>query len=214
MRRHFLTKDVPMNLVPAAGFPLSTPGLAAVFEMNRRNADAVVRATYVVLDGLNEMAKRRGELLAAAVNDHVNAALAAFTQASFEEKASKQICALQAVYNSGVASLREQSGIAARANGAAGDILSTRVSEALEEVGMLFAQPGAPNAASDLTPAPDAEPGVDVEAAVVVEPAVAEAAAADEAAFVEVVPVVSPAPKPRPRKPAPPTRPARRKPLS
>lgn len=77
-----------MNLVQAAGFPFSSVGLPktwasfgaqsfkidAVFEMHRKNADAVVRATFVVLDGLNRMTKRQGELLAAAVGEHIKVA--------------------------------------------------------------------------------------------------------------------------------------------
>ena len=73
-----------MNLFQAAGFPFSNAGLSktwvsfgspsfkmdALFEMHRKNADAVVSANYVVLDGLNRLAQRQGELFAATVNDY------------------------------------------------------------------------------------------------------------------------------------------------
>ena len=63
-----------MNLFQAAGFPFSNVGLSktwvslgapsfkidTLFEMHRKNADAVVSANYVVLDGLNRLAQRQG----------------------------------------------------------------------------------------------------------------------------------------------------------
>jgi len=239
MVAHFLTKDVSMNLVQAAGFPFSSVGLPrtwigfgapsfkidAVFEMHRKNADAVVRATYVMLDGLNRMAQRQGELFAATVNDHANAARDVFAHASFEEKASKQVGAVRHLYDSSVASLQEQSDITAETNVTVGDILSTRVNEALDEFGVLFGKPGAPAAASSvaaaaITAEPEAavdaaiiaEPPAGVGAAVVAEPAagVGEAAADNGAALVDAVPIAGPAAKFRPKKASLPTKPARR----
>src|SRR6187399_1686321 len=140
-------KDVPMNEVQAAGFPFSNVGLPqswvsfgessfkvdTLFEMHRKNADAVIRATYVLLDGLNRMTQRQGALLTASVNDYSKVAHDIFAHASFEERASNPVGAVRHVYVSSVASFREQSDIAAETNVTIGDILSTRVSEALGE---------------------------------------------------------------------------------
>ena len=156
-----------MNLVQAAGFPFSSAGLPktwasfgahsvkidALFEMHRKNADAVVRATGVVLDGLNRMAKRQGELLAATVGEQIKVAHDVLTHGSFGENASNQVGAMRQLYVSNVSSFREQSDIAAETNIAVGDILSTRAIEALDEFGVLFGEWGAPSTASSIADA-------------------------------------------------------------
>ena len=147
-----------MNLFQAAGFPFSNVGLSktwvsfgapsfkmdALFEMHRKNADAVVSANYVVLDGLNKLAQRQGELFAATVNDYTKVTRDVFARASLEEKASSQVGAVRDVYASSVASLRELSDIAVNTNVTVADILTTRVKEAFDEFGVLLGKPGAP----------------------------------------------------------------------
>ena len=146
-----------MNLFQAAGFPFSNAGLSktwvglgapsfkidALFEMHRKNADAVVSANYVVLDGLNKMAQRQGELFAASVNDYTKVTRDVFARASLEEKASSQVGAVRDVYASSVASLRELSDIAVNTNVTVAEILTTRVREAFDEFGVLLGKPGA-----------------------------------------------------------------------
>ena len=130
-----------MNLFQAAGFPFSNVGLSktwvgfgspsfkmdALFEMHRKNADAVVSANYVVLDGLNRLAQRQGELFAATVNDYTKVTRDVFAGASLEEKASSQVGAVRHVYASSVASLRELSDIAVNTNVTVADILTNRL---------------------------------------------------------------------------------------
>ena len=205
-----------MNLVQAAGFPFSSVGLPktwasfgaqsfkidAVFEMHRKNADAVVRATFVVLDGLNRMTKRQGELLAAAVGEHIKVAHDVLTHGSFGENASSQVGAMRKLYVSNVSSFREQSDIAAETNITVGDILSTRAIEALDEYKVLFGEPSAASTASSTADAAVvAEPAAEVDAVVDAVPktVVGEAPGANKAAVVEVAHVVSPAAKIRPK---------------
>jgi Phasin protein len=210
MIARFTMKDVPMNIVEAAGFPYSNVGAAkpwvsfgpqslrieAVLEMHRKNADAVVRATYVMLDGLTRMAQRQGELFAVTLNDHANAARDVCARALFEERASKQVGAVRHLYFSSIDSLRQQSDIAAETNVAVGNILGTRLNEALDEFGSMFGKPRAPTTPSSV---PDAavvaEPAADVDAAVVAEPAadVDAAVVAEPAADVDAAVVVEPA---------------------
>jgi phasin family protein len=203
----------PMNLFQAAGFPFSNVGLSktwvsfvapsfkidTLFEMHRKNADAVVSANYVVLDGLNRLAQRQGELFAATVNDYTKVTRDVFARSSLEEKSSSQVGAVRDVYASSVASLRELSDIAVNTNVTVADILATRVREAFDEFGMLLGTPGAPTSS-----VPDA--------AVVAETmaGVEEAAVANEAALVEAVTIVGPAAKTRPKKAMPPTKHGRR----
>jgi phasin family protein len=201
-----------MNLFQAAGFPFSNAGLSKtwvglgspsfkmdmLFEIHRKNADAVVSANYVVLDALNRLAQRQGELFAATVNDYTKVTRDVFARASLEEKASSQVGAVREIYASSVASLRELSDIAVNTNVTVADILTTRVREAFDEFGVLLGKPGAP--VSNLA-----------DAAVVAEPtaAVEEEAVANDAALVEAVPI-SPSAKAEPKKAMPPAKHGRR----
>ena len=143
-----------MNLFQAAGFPFSNAGLSktwvglrstsfkmdALFEMHRKNADAVVSANYVVLDGLNRLAQRQGELFAATVNDYTKVTRDLFAGASLKEESSSQVGAVRDVYASSVASLQELSDIADHTNVTVAEILTTRVKEA-DEFGVLLGKP-------------------------------------------------------------------------
>ena len=201
-----------MNLFQAAGFPFSNVGLSktwvsfgspsfkmdALLEMHRKNADAVVSANYVALDGLNRLAQRQGELFAATVNDYTKVTRDVFAGASLEGKASSRD-AVRHVHVSSIASLRELSDIAVNTNVAVTDILTNRVKEAFDEFGVLLGNPSAPTSSV-------------ADAAVVADPtaAIEEAAVIDEAALVEAVPVVGPSPKTEPKKAMPPAKPGRR----
>ena len=202
-----------MNLFQAAGFPISNAGLSktwvsfgspsfkmdALFVMHRKNADAVVSANYLLLDGLSRLAQRQGELFAATVNDYTKVTRDVFAGASLEEKSSSQAGAVRDVYASSVASLQELSDIAVNTNVAVADILTTRAKEAFDEFGVLLGKPGAPTS-SVADDAVVAEPTAGVE----------EAAVANEAALVEAVPIVSPSAKTEPSKVRPPAKHGRR----
>ena len=172
----------------------------ALLEMHRKNADAVVSANYVVLDGLNRLAQRQGELFAASVNDYTKVTRDVFARASLEEKSSSQVGAVRDAYASSVASLRELSDIAVNTNVTVAEILTTRVREAFDEFGVLLGKPVATAASSVAATAVVAEPVGSVE----------EAPVSIEATLVEAVPTVSPAAKTEPKKAMPPTKPGRR----
>jgi phasin family protein len=204
----------PMNLFQAAGFPFSNIGLSktwvsfvapsfkidTLFEMHRKNADAVVSANYVVLGGLNRLAQRQGELFAATVNDYTKVTRDVFARASLEEKSSSQVGAVRDVYASSVASLRELSDIAVNTNVTIAEILTTRVREAVDEFGALLGKPVATTASSVAATAVVAEPVGSVE----------EAPVSIEATLVEAVPTISPSAKTEPKKAMPPAKHGRR----
>ena len=202
-----------MNLFQAAGFPFSNAGLSktwvglgspsfkmdTLFEMHRKNVDAVVSANYVVLDGLNRLVQRQGELLAATVNDYTKVTHDVFARASLDEKSSSQVGAVRDVYASSVANLRELSDIAVNTNVTVAEILTTRVREAFDEFGVLLGKPVATANSVEAT-------------AVVAEPVgnVEEVPVSIEATLVEAVPTVSPSAKTEPNKAMPPAKHGRR----
>jgi len=202
-----------MNLFQAPGFPYSSAGLSKtwvglgspsfkmdmLFEIHRKNADAVVSANYVVLDGLNRLVQRQAELFAATVNDYTKVTHDVFARASLDEKSSSQVGAVRDVYASSVANLRELSDIAVNTNVTVAEILTTRVREAFDEFGVLLGKPVATANSVEAT-------------AVVAEPVgnVEEVPVSIEATLVEAVPTVSPSAKTEPNKAMPPAKHGRR----
>jgi Phasin protein len=159
-----------------AGFGLPPYKMDVLFEMHRRNAEAVSNANQAVFDGLRRMAQRQGELFASTVNDCNNVARDVLAGASFREKASNQVDAVRHVYISSVAGFRELSDIAIKTNVAVGEILGARLHRSFDELGVLFGKAPAPAAAIGL-----AAVSVDGEAAAVIEET-AEPEHADSAA--------------------------------
>jgi phasin family protein len=182
-------KDVPMNSFQAAGFPfvnadvtrawsyLKLPSLkiGELLEVQRKNASALTHANQVVFDGLTTLAQRQGELFKATVNDCSKVTYDVLGGASLAEKATKQADAARHICVSSVAGLQELSDIVMKANVTAVDILNARVSEALDEVRALFAEPIARTTAT-----PVAEPPAIAESATVAEEAPDEDAIAAE----------------------------------
>lgn len=116
-----------------ASFKASPFKTDVLFEMHRRNADAMMNATHVFFDGLNSIAQRQGEVFATTLNDCGKATLGVFTDGSWEERAISQVDAARHVYVSTVAYLRDLSEMAIKTNIAAFDVLSARIDEALDE---------------------------------------------------------------------------------
>jgi len=190
-------KDVPMNSFQAAGFPfvsadltrmwsiLKLPSLkiGELLEVHRKNASALTNANQVVFDGLTTLAQRQGELFKATVNDCSKVTYDVLGGAPLAEKATKQADAARHMCVSSVAGLQELSDIVIKANVTAVDILNARVSEALDEVRALFAEPVAPT----ITTTVAASPAIAEAAPAVVEVPDEDAVAAEPMAVVEEV---------------------------
>ena len=155
-----------MNLFQAPGFPFANADLTktwvsfklpsfkmdALFEVHRKNAEALTNANHVVFDGIMRMAQRQGELFTTTVNDYSKVTRDVLAGASFEERATKQADAAQHIHVSTFARFRELSDIAVKANVTAVDILNGRVAEAFDELRALFVAPVAHTTTTSLAP--------------------------------------------------------------
>lgn len=136
-----------MNLSQATLLPFSGEDLAktwaslkaspvkmdVLFEMHRRNADAMMNANHVIFDGLNRMAQRQGEVFATTLNDFSKATFGVLADESWTERATSQVDVARHVYVSSIACLRELSEMAIRTNITALDLLNARTGEAFDE---------------------------------------------------------------------------------
>lgn len=117
-----------------AAFSLSPFKMNVLFEMHRRNTDAVTHASHIFFDGLSRMAERQGEAFATAFNDCGKATLAVFAAGTLEKRATNQVDAARHVCVSGVTCLQDLSDIAIRTNFTAIDVLNARVGEVFDEL--------------------------------------------------------------------------------
>ena len=181
-----------------AAFNATPLKMDVLFEMHRRNADAVTNANNILLGGLNKMAERQGQAFAVTLDDCGKATVRVFTDGSWEKRTSDQADVARDVYVSSVACLRDLSEIAVETNINTIEVLSTRIGEALDEFREFLSASKAP-----ATMAIDTKPVIEDPATVVEDASVEEELSPEELDAAE-----SPAPEPtssqstRTRKPA------------
>jgi phasin family protein len=137
-----------------AYFTLPSLRVEALLETHRKNAAALTEANQVAFKGLTTLAQRQGDLLKTTVDEYGKFVSDVLAAASFEEKATMQADAARYVYDSTVNRSRELCDIATKANGAAADILSARVTQVFDELKALFAAPAEAPVATSAEPTP------------------------------------------------------------
>jgi len=135
-------------------FTLPSLRVEVLLESHRKNAAALTEANQVAFQGLTTLAQRQGDLLKTTVDECGKIVGDVLAAASFEDQAARQADAARYVYDSTVNRSRELCDIATRANVAAADILSARVTQAFDELKALFAVPAEAPAATRPEPAP------------------------------------------------------------
>jgi phasin family protein len=148
-------KDVPMNLLQAAGFPLAYTDLtkawvnfelpilpmSALREAHRKNAAALTSASQVVIECLQTLAQRQAQFIMGTIDDYGKVTRDVSASTSFEERVTNEAD----ISRHFVGHLRELSDIAVKANVTAIDILNGRVIEAFDELKSMFVEPLALN---------------------------------------------------------------------
>jgi phasin family protein len=180
----------PADLVKAwGGVRLPSISIATLLEAHRKNAAALTSANQIAFDGLSAVAQRQGDLIKTTVDDYSRMTSDVLAAPSLEEKATRQADATRHIHASAVVRFRELCDVAVKANLAAIDIMSARITEAFDEFKALFAAPTSNVATSGDTPAAVATRADDIAAPPVAVTVTAEA---------PVVPPASVAPQPTP----------------
>jgi phasin family protein len=118
----------------AQAFKLPGFDLNTVVEIQRRNIEAVTAANQTIVQGLQTVAQRQGEIARQSVK-HVQDLLSVKpSSASVTETLVKQIDLTKTAYEKTVADARELGDIIVKVGSEAGDILSRRVVASLDEV--------------------------------------------------------------------------------
>ena len=125
-------------------FKLPSLRIETLLEAHRKNTVALTNASQAALEGFTTVVQRQGSLLETMVDEYRKVASDVLATASFEEKVRKQSGAARNIYDSTVARSSELYDIATKANVAAVDILTARITESFEELRALFVAPTAP----------------------------------------------------------------------
>src|SRR3954452_3949852 len=113
-------------------FKLSGFDVTTVLDIQRRNIEALIAVNQTVVQGLQTVAQRQGEIARQSVKQFQD--LLSVKPASVTETLVKQIDAVKTSYEKTVADARELGDIVAKVGSEAADILSRRVVASLDEV--------------------------------------------------------------------------------
>ena len=116
----------------AQAFKLPGFDLNTVVDIQRRNVEAVTAANQTLVQGLQTVAQRQGEIARQSVKQFQD--LLSVKPASVPETLVKQIDLTKTAYEKSVADARELGDIVAKVGSEAVDILSRRVVASLDEV--------------------------------------------------------------------------------
>ena len=106
----------------------------AMMAAQRKNIEAITAANQVAFEGVQTIAKRQVEFARKAAEELSQVAKELTAAGTPEDKMARQAALAKEAFENAVASLRELSGIAQKANAEAVDQISKRVVENLEEV--------------------------------------------------------------------------------
>ena len=105
-----------------------------LIETQRRNMEAVTKANQVAFEGAQAIVQRQAEMLRQVMDQTTNAVQELSKQDKPENIWAKQTEILKQAYEHGLANLRELTELSTRANAAAADLLTHRVTDSLDEI--------------------------------------------------------------------------------
>lgn len=122
-------------------FSKSIPGvnnlsfdMKAVMESNRKTFQAFTEAQQVAVESFQTSAQRMAEIMSQMVQDQSEIARGIITEGSPEEKVARGAELVKRSYEKTIGGIREVGDIVNKSSREAGDILSKRVSSALNEI--------------------------------------------------------------------------------
>src|SRR3954454_6251586 len=120
----------------AASLAFKLPGfdVNTVVDIQRRNVEALTAANQTLVQGLQTVAQRQGEIARQSVKQFQDLLSVKPSSTSVNEVLVKQIELAKTAYEKTVADARELGDVVAKVGSEAGDILSRRVVASLDEV--------------------------------------------------------------------------------
>jgi phasin family protein len=104
-------------------------------ETQQKNLEAVAKANKVALDGVQAIAQRQTEIARQVFEESTTALQALATVETPQARLAKQTELFKHAFEASLANFRELAEISAKSNGEAVELLNTRVSQSIDEVG-------------------------------------------------------------------------------
>ena len=104
-------------------------------ETQQKNLEAVAKANKVALDGVQAVAQRQTEIVRQAFEESATALQALATVEAPQARMAKQAELFKQAFEASMANFRELAEISAKSNGEAAELLNTRLSQSIDEVG-------------------------------------------------------------------------------
>jgi phasin family protein len=116
-------------------FKLPGVDTKAFIETQQKNLEAVAKANKVALDGVQAVAQRQTEIVRQAFEESATALQALATVETPQARMAKQAELFKQAFEASMANFRELAEISAKSNGEAVELLNTRLSQSIDEVG-------------------------------------------------------------------------------
>ena len=113
---------------------LSGVDMQALLAAQRKNIEALTAANQLVVQGMQNVAKRQSEILAQAMAEVATAAQQLASAGSPQERTAKQTELSQRAFEKALANMRELAEMISQSNTQAFEVVNQRVSESLEDL--------------------------------------------------------------------------------
>ncbi|MGQ0675701.1 MAG: phasin family protein [Rhodospirillales bacterium] len=129
------TKFMGEFKMPGMDFKMPEVNVDLLVQAQRKNFEAFASANQLAFEGIQAVAKRQGDIVRETIEEltKIGKELASVDQAP-EARVAKQAELAKAGFEKAIANLRELSDMMIKANGEAAEVITHRISEALDEV--------------------------------------------------------------------------------
>ncbi len=117
-----------------AEFKLPGVDLEPMITAQRKNIEALTEANKLVVAGVQAVMKRQAEILQASMEQARAVASEIIVPGSPEAKVAKQAEVVQTAFQAALANMKELADIVTKSNTEAGNVISKRVSEGIDEI--------------------------------------------------------------------------------
>ena len=106
----------------------------AVMAANRKNMEAFAQANQLAAEGVQAIFRRQGEILKSSMEDANRTVKTMLADGTPEDRIARQTDAIKTAFEQAISNYREMVEMASKSNAEALSVMSTRVSESLEEL--------------------------------------------------------------------------------
>lgn len=124
-----------------SSFKMPALDVKAVMASHQKNVDAFTNASQLAFEGVQEIAKRQGEMIRQGVEDATGVTKAAKAPGSLEETAVTGAETFKTIYQSALANTWDLNDIASKTTSKSLGVINKRVAESLDEVKGYFGKP-------------------------------------------------------------------------